>query len=406
MKFFNNNKVLMKIASIVIIMLFIQVMPITTSNEVDAATDLSGLEAEKISGGALLNPIISLSRYCGIGITEFLHTQVMGHKGHINIDLTQGLEDALPWILGVAAALIVVVVAIAAAPATLGVGALLAIAGKTLVVATAAGLAVGAVTSALLPEDNITLPRYTLSAEEIFKGKIPMLDVNFFNPRTDTYDGYVQYEVDSDAMANQSIALEMQNIISGWYVALRNIALILMMSILLYIGIKILLSSLAMDKAKYKELLVDWIVGISLLLFMHYIMVFSVTIVEMLTDVIGEANSNYYLLYVEDADGKLKDALDAMVEKDSSFEQETMDLMYEVEGDTGYLKWYNYNIMSRILIESQLISRKCITNRLCNMLSSVSWIYNSIFDSICQKGYIFSIFNINSAISRNDICYR
>ena len=63
----------------------------------------------------------------------------------------------------------------------------------------------------------------------------------------------------------------------------------MLLSILIYIGIRIIISSSADDKAKYKQRLFDWLVAICLIFFMHYIMTFTVSIVQMLNDTIGDA---------------------------------------------------------------------------------------------------------------------
>lgn len=84
----------------------------------------------------------------------------------------------------------------------------------------------------------------------------------------------------------KSPANGLRTYISGWYKTLRNLALVVLLSILVYVGIRIMLSSVASDKAKYKQLLMDWVVAVCLLFLMHYIMAFSVYIVKELTDMI------------------------------------------------------------------------------------------------------------------------
>lgn len=84
----------------------------------------------------------------------------------------------------------------------------------------------------------------------------------------------------------KSPAAELRTYIAGWYKTLRNLALVALLSILVYIGIRIILSSVASDKAKYKQMLMDWAVAISLLFVMHYIMSFSVYIVDRIRDMI------------------------------------------------------------------------------------------------------------------------
>ena len=107
--------------------------------------------------------------------------------------------------------------------------------------------------------------------------------------------------------SKQNMAVELNGIIKKWYVAIRNIAIVAMMIILLYIGIRILLSTLASDKAKYKQMLQDWFIGLLLLFLMHYIMAFSVVIVEKVTEVVGasvDKKSFYSIIPISDDGGK------------------------------------------------------------------------------------------------------
>lgn len=84
----------------------------------------------------------------------------------------------------------------------------------------------------------------------------------------------------------KSPARELSKYIAGWYKTLRNLALVILLSILVYVGIRIMLSSVASDKAKYKQMLMDWVVAVCLLFLMHYIMSFSIYIVKQITELI------------------------------------------------------------------------------------------------------------------------
>ena len=100
--------------------------------------------------------------------------------------------------------------------------------------------------------------------------------------------------------SQENTASALSSVISTWYKALRNIALVLMMSILLYIGIRILLSTVSSDKAKYKQMLTDWLVGICLLFLMHYIMAFSVTLTNKFIQVITSIDNGLHEVFFED----------------------------------------------------------------------------------------------------------
>ena len=89
--------------------------------------------------------------------------------------------------------------------------------------------------------------------------------------------------------SKQNTALDLQAVVSQWYSAIRNIAIVLSMSVLLYVGIRMLLSTVAQDKAKYKQMLIDWCVGLCLLFFLHYIMAFSVSMVEAFNQIVSQA---------------------------------------------------------------------------------------------------------------------
>lgn len=84
----------------------------------------------------------------------------------------------------------------------------------------------------------------------------------------------------------ESTAKKLQKTISNWYIILRDIALVSLLSILVYVGIRIVISSTASDKSKYKQMLIDWVVAICLLFLMHYIMAFSNIIVKKIISLI------------------------------------------------------------------------------------------------------------------------
>ena len=90
----------------------------------------------------------------------------------------------------------------------------------------------------------------------------------------------------------KSPAKELQPYIAGWYKTLRNLALVILLSILVYVGIRITLSSIASDKAKYKQMLMDWVVAVCLLFLMHYIMSFSIYIVKQFSSMILSIQNN------------------------------------------------------------------------------------------------------------------
>ena len=110
---------------------------------------------------------------------------------------------------------------------------------------------------------NIEYPNFKYSSEDIFAGKIDLLDVNFISKSNDDENW-----------------LNIRKVISQWYQILRMVAIIGLLSVLIYTGIKIIITSNAKDKAKYKEMIINWFIGVILAFSMHYIMIFILSVIE------------------------------------------------------------------------------------------------------------------------------
>ena len=115
---------------------------------------------------------------------------------------------------------------------------------------------------------------------------------------------------EKNKMEKHSFAYDLRSTIAAWYRVLRTIATVGMMSVLIYIGIRILISSTANQKAKYKQLLGDWIVGMVLLFSMHIIMSFANAFVDELSKFLNNTSVNGYTAIVEDKDTKIETALE------------------------------------------------------------------------------------------------
>jgi len=88
---------------------------------------------------------------------------------------------------------------------------------------------------------------------------------------------------------------KLKPIIATWYNALRRIALVGLLSVLVYVGIRIVLTSSSQDKAKYKNMLKDWLVALCLLFTLHYIMSATITIVNEISEIFGTGETDVLL---------------------------------------------------------------------------------------------------------------
>ncbi len=128
------------------------------------------------------------------------------------------------------------------------------------------------------------IPNFLYSPENIFANNIAALDVNFLNPND--FEA-ISSTTDAEQASQSAAGGVLQQTISDWYISFRNIAIVGLLSVLVYLGIRILISSTATDKAKYKESLQSWVVALCLVFFIHFIMSGLLMITDKFTDLIS-----------------------------------------------------------------------------------------------------------------------
>ena len=224
-----------------------------------------------------------------------------------------------------------------------------------------AGKVTSAISSNMLPGD-FYLPLYAIGPEQIFANKISILDVNFFNPNDYTTEKMLSGE---NMKEQKSIAETLQSTIAGWYVAIRNLCIVIMFLVLIYLGIKIIISSSSQDKAKYKERITDWLVGMCMLFFLHYFMGFVTTVNDMIVRALAGAEQTTYYYTIVDTDGKFRNYnFEMATEEDagSAFNGTMADklegegIIQDLDIDGKSYKSYVWptNLMGRARIELQL----------------------------------------------------
>ena len=128
-------------------------------------------------------------------------------------------------------------------------------------------------------------PMIMYSPQEIFSGRVASLDANF---------------IKSSNLDESSERETLRRAIASWYIGLRNLSAVGLLSVLLFLGIRIIISSSVTDKAKYKQLLLDWFIALLILFFMHYIMSFTLTIVDSIIQGVSEAGTSTITITTSD----------------------------------------------------------------------------------------------------------
>lgn len=135
--------------------------------------------------------------------------------------------------------------------------------------------------------------------------KMPLLDANFFKKST------------GDSSNSADI---LRPIVSGVYKNLRNFVLVIMLLILLYIGIRIIISSAVAEQVKYKQYLVNWVVGICLIFLMQYIMSAIMYTTKIVDDMlVTSADGETYRIGFGTADGNAAAAVRKIARVNNTF---------------------------------------------------------------------------------------
>lgn len=96
---------------------------------------------------------------------------------------------------------------------------------------------------------------------------------------------------------NNDLFKDVRKNVAQWYYIFRYICIAVMLVILIVLGIKLAISSIAEQKAIYKRMLLDWVVCFILVFMVHYFMIFVQFLNESLIDIFQKISDNLNLEY-------------------------------------------------------------------------------------------------------------
>ena len=211
-----------------------------------------------------------------------------------------------------------------------------------------------------------------------------------------------------------STAKELQSTVASWYVILRNIAIVALLSILVYVGIRILISSTSADKAKYKQMLVDWIVAICLLFVMQYIMSFSNILVKKIIEIVDttqvtatkETEVERPEMFIIKDQKRVKKAYEVLIGTEDDTTNPYYEFFTDQDGNPAganstVLAWPAENFMQQARLKLQLLEvNKDDTSEISESYMAIGWkliyivlvIYTIIFVFTYVKRVIYMAF--------------
>lgn len=119
------------------------------------------------------------------------------------------------------------------------------------------GMAGQGIFTAIASLGGSTIQGGVLTPDDLFYNRVGLTNINFF-----------------DLTANGAIKTIRTNV-ATWYYVLRIFAIIILLVVLIYIGIRMAISTVASEQAQYKRMLMDWAVSFALIFFLGYIILFT-----------------------------------------------------------------------------------------------------------------------------------
>lgn len=145
------------------------------------------------------------------------------------------------------------------------------------------GMAINAVTAGVAyidgssEEESKTITPFDILFNTTEKPKVKIVNINVF-----------------DVSEPETITGKIRTGIATWYYVLRVIATAILLVILIYVGIRMAITTIASDKAMYSKMLIDWVTSLALIFLLQYIILFTFyvndALVNAMSDVAGESN--------------------------------------------------------------------------------------------------------------------
>lgn len=96
-----------------------------------------------------------------------------------------------------------------------------------------------------------------LTPFDIFFNNYKILGINFFNV--------------NEVSDQESFVYKFRSAVAFWFYAMRTLSSAILLVVLVYVGIRMALSTIAEDKAKYKKMLIDWVCSLALIFVLQYL---------------------------------------------------------------------------------------------------------------------------------------
>lgn len=140
-------------------------------------------------------------------------------------------------------------------------------------------------TLAVQNEDYAYIQLFTI--EDLLFGRFQLFDANFMNVPQVTVLNREDY-------ISSTVNVIIKQNVAEWFYALRNFSIVALFAILIYIGIMMAISTIASEKAKYKNMLMHWVASFAILMLLPYIMSIIMNVSEVCVNFIRTMAEGFF----------------------------------------------------------------------------------------------------------------
>ena len=136
-----------------------------------------------------------------------------------------------------------------------------------------------------------------LSPDDIFGGNVQITNANIFSEKFSENGGGPD---SADLNTFNHLIKQVKQGVGGLYYTMRNLAAVILLILLIYCGIRMVLSSnMAGERAKWKMYLIEWLKALALVMFIHYIMIAVFYIAEVITSGLSDTLADGHTLVTQ-----------------------------------------------------------------------------------------------------------
>ena len=147
-------------------------------------------------------------------------------------------------------------------------------------------------TLTILPDNFTKAQIFTI--EDLLLDRFDLFNVNFLNiSNTAGFGTLNQVPSSTNSIIKQNVA--------NWFYAIRTFSIVASLGVLIVIGILMAISTIASEKARYKNMLIHWLASFAILMLLPYIMSIAFSVCDVTVGLIRNVTENFITIKVNNS---------------------------------------------------------------------------------------------------------